>query len=71
MSRNADITKGAYHFPLYSQSEPYVVTGVVESELPGDYKEVIEFLSQFTPMSCKELINMENNEEELLQFLSK
>lgn len=38
---------GAYQFPLYFQGKPYAITGVVEKDLPGDYKETIEFLSQF------------------------
>lgn len=63
--------KGAYRFPLYWQSEPFAITGVVEKELPQRYKEFIELLSRFTPMSCKELIDMKNDEEGLLQFLSK
>lgn len=35
------------------------------------YKEVIALLSEFAPMSCKELIDMENDEETLLHFLTK
>lgn len=63
--------KGVPHFPLYWQSEVYGITGVCKDKLSPELQEDIDLLSKLYPMSCKDVIELEGNEQGLKDLLCK
>lgn len=63
--------KGVPHFPLYWKSEVFGIIRVVQDELYPELKEDIALLSKLYPLSCKEVIGLEGDEEGLHKLLCK